>query len=127
MLQERTITVVFIGVWSEQWWPIIEWVDLFGNPVVKQRQGATVISKLQEQQLKKAAQQVEGTYIRATPSSSDHIHREIQHIPPKPQEGGIVHQQKTLTTLFIILGAISFGLAISSTFWPNTTLFGTKK
>jgi hypothetical protein len=127
MLQERTIKVMFIGVWSEQWWPIIEWVDLFGNPVVKQRQGATVISKLQEQQLKKAAQQVEGTYIRATPSSSDHLHREIQHIPPKPQEWASVQQQKTLTTLFILLGAIWFGIAISSTFWTSTALFGTKK
>ena len=99
ILQERGITVALVGVWSEQWWPIIEWVDLFGNPVVKQWQGETVISKLQEQQLKKTAQEVEGTYIRATPSSSDHLHREIQHIPPKPQEWASVQQQKTLTTL----------------------------
>ena len=127
MLQERTITVMFIGVWSEQWWPIIEWVDLFGNPVVKQRQGVTVISKLQEQQLKKVAQQVKGTYIRATPSTSDYLHREIQNIPPKLQEWANIHKQKTLTTLFILLGAIWFGIAISTSFWSSTTLFGTKK
>lgn len=119
ILEERDIAVYLIGVWSEQGWPIIEWIDLFGNALVKQWQWAHVISKLQEEQLKKTAAQIDASYLRATPSIGDQLHGEIKNIPSKTQAWITVDQQKTFTTFFVLLWAISFFVALSTTFWKK--------
>lgn len=113
-LTDREIYVVLVGVWSSEWWPIIEWVDIFGNALVKQRQWAPVISKLQESQLKEAASQLQGRYIRVWPSIIDQLHREIQSIPAKEQPGITNTQTKTLTSLFVFLWLISLLITLGA-------------
>lgn len=123
-LSDREISVVLVGVWSPEWWPIIEWVDIFGNALVKKRQGTPVISKLQETQLQDVAKKLQWKYIRVWSPIVDQLHREIQSIPPKEQPGITSTQSKTLTPLFVFLWLISVLVAITA---DHIILLGNKK
>lgn len=61
-LEENNISLLVIGVGTQQWWPIVEGIDRSGNPVVTQYQGETVIAGLWEEILKSIAAQGWWTY-----------------------------------------------------------------
>lgn len=63
-ITEQSIELLVVGVWTQEWWPIIEWTDRFGNPIVKQYQWQTVIAKLWESILTSVATQWWGSYER---------------------------------------------------------------
>lgn len=102
-LQEREIFPIFIGIWSEAWWPILEGVDLLWNPIIKQWQGKPVMSKLNEAPLKETAEKINGLYLRWTASITDRVTHEINRIPPKQQTGKTIATPRTLTSLFVVL------------------------
>lgn len=100
------ITTYLIGVGSETWWPIIEGVDLFWNPVVKQRQWTPVISTIAESALRSAATQVKWTYFRATSSTVDQLAKNISTIPSKSMNVTWSITQRKITWFFVLLWMI---------------------
>jgi hypothetical protein len=53
---------------------------------VKQRQGAPVVSKLEEKQLRNAAEQADGSYINGSATGVDRLVNQLDRIPPKRLE-----------------------------------------
>lgn len=74
-IKEQEIDLLLLGIWSKDWWPIPEWVDVFWNTIAKQWQWNTVISKLESQWLESLAQQYAWNYISYTSSSTQKIAR----------------------------------------------------
>lgn len=77
-IQDQDIVLTIIGVWTQEWWAIIEWVDRFGNPIVMQYQWQTVIAALWEDILESIADQWWWIYRQL--DDIDDIELLLQHI-----------------------------------------------
>jgi len=121
ILSDLDISVYLIGIWTEVWGPIIEGVDIFWNPVVKQRQWAPVLSKLDETQLRNAATQTKWTYIHWSPSTVDHLASQIERTPTKLQDESETTQKRTATPFFIIVWLLALFTTIIAPYIPKFT------
>lgn len=109
-LQEKQIHLAIIGMWTDTWWPIVQWVDLFGNPILKQRQGQPVISKLEEKTLRHVSKQGNGIYIPWSQRwVAEHIQEYIRSLPRSTTEAWLpwVYEVYRLTGILTLLWLIS--------------------
>lgn len=77
LIQSGAIQLFILWIWTPTWWPIPMWVDLFWNLLTKQRKNQTVISSLQEQSMKTAANTLWGEYSQWNERFFATLHRSI--------------------------------------------------
>ena len=56
-LDEKSIKILFVAVWTSQWGRILDWVDFYGRPTFKMYNGQEVISKVEKNKVKNIAEE----------------------------------------------------------------------
>lgn len=114
----KNIKFLGIGVWTKLWAAIIDWLDVFGNPIYKSFQGKTVYSKLNEQYFSELINDLKWTYF--TFDSITQI-KKIDNILSWLKKSELINLPKTqksdLTRYFIMIFGALLMLYLMIRYW----------
>lgn len=103
---EKDINYFTIWIWTEIWWKIIKWRDPFWRLQYQRYKGEYVISKINKENLKKIASELDSDYFEIEKISDlDVINNEIKYLEKKAIK---MWNSKALLSIWRILSFISF-------------------
>jgi len=113
MAKEKNISIFTIGLGSKKGVPIPEGQDAFGNIYYKKYKGETVLTKLNEETLKKITETSDGAYFHAEAQEDIfQVSEKLKDLPQTILEKQEKEIQEERYYIFAFLGFLFLGLSV---------------
>jgi len=107
-----------VGIWTEKWWRIIKWTDLFWRPLYQKYKWSYVISKINKQNLQLLASALDAKYIEVSNTNDlEKLSKDFEKMEKKVLYSNSKWEKNDITRILVILSFILFSVYLWFDTW----------